>query len=715
MDQKRDANDVLLLARLGEWLGVKCDRATAIRYLDAARREHPSAEDVGAAAFALAGSKIGLRISPLSADLDSALERASRETPLVARAQGREGESWALVLDRRGRRVFTLLDPWDQPRWIPRAELAEHLRLPSESSTTDWLIVHAAAPYSVTRPADEGIPATPPEPLERLLALLKPDRQDIWAVLIFAVAIGGLLLATPIAVQAMVNFVAFGGAVAPVLVLAGMLAVGLLLAAGISALQAWIVEMLQRRIFVRMVADLAHRLPRVHRETQERAYGPELVNRFFDVITVQKISSLLLLDGVAMILGVLVGLVFLAFYHPILLAFDLLLVLCVIAIVFVLGRSGIRSAIRESKTKYAVAAWLEDIARDPVTFKKPDARSWVLHRSDELARDYVSARRDHYRVLFRQILAMLGLQVVASVSLLSIGGVLVIRGELTLGQLVAAELIVTYVVSSIAKMGKHFESFYDLMAAVDKLGQLLDLRLERTSGEAWAESSALDSRGCRVELRDVDLRTSTGRDLFDDLSLSVRPGERVVLRGPNGSGKSVLLEILYGTIDPEDGQVEIDGLDVRSIRLEGLRNRVALVNNHEVFAGTIYDNLLMGRSLPVEEVQETLRRLGLLESFAALPDGIQTRLTANGAPLSQSQLQRLAIARAIVGQPRLLLVDGMLEGLGYQSLERVLEVLTDPTAPWTLLVVSHRPEVAMRCTREFDLGDTMIAERSAVR
>ncbi|MEM6704709.1 MAG: ATP-binding cassette domain-containing protein [Acidobacteriota bacterium] len=706
MSDRTESKDVLLLVRLTELLELSCDRATALRHVEAAQREVDSRRE----AFALAAQRANLRVTPFEASLDEAVKNASRETPIVAQALGSE-KHWAVLLDRRGSKLLALLDPDDEPRWMPTEELETHLYPADGNGEVDWLYVHSAVPVAAAESPKAGEP-TPP--LARLMGILRPDRSDLWAVVVFSIVIGGLLLATPIAVQALVNFVAFGGAVAPVFVLALMLAVGLGFAAMLSALQAWIVEILQRRVFVRMVSDLSHRLPRVHQSTFDKSYGPELVNRFFDVITVQKMSSMLLLDGLGVVLGVVIGMIVLAFYHPILLAFDLLIILAVIGIVFLLGRTGIQSAIKESKSKYAVASWLEDIARSPTTFKMPAARDFVVHRSDELARNYVHARRTHYRVLFRQIIGMLGLQVAASVALLGLGGVLVIRGELTLGQLVASELIVTYVVSSIAQMGKHFESFYDLMAATDKLGNLLDLELERPTGDAWSMPAQRSGRGAELCLQGVDFFSRSGREHFDGFSIDIAPGERVGFTGPSGFGKSTLLEMLYGNFEPEAGLLEIDGVDVRSLRLEALRERVALISStNEVFEGSVLDNILLGRSVPPENLHETLKKVGLTDALAALPEGVRTRLTQSGVPLSDGEIHRLMIARSIVGAPRLLMVDALLDGMSERSLDSMLDLLTDREAPWTLLLVSNRDEVLKRCDRVIDFSHVAELERSA--
>ncbi|MEZ6044035.1 MAG: ABC transporter transmembrane domain-containing protein [Planctomycetaceae bacterium] len=214
----------------------------------------------------------------------------------------------------------------------------------------------------------------------------------------------------------------------------------------------------------------------------EKHHLPELVNRFFEVVTLQKVTAQLLLDGIGLILSTVIGMAVLAFYHPWLLGFDLFLLASIAFIIFVLGYGAVDSAIKESKNKYYMAAWLEDIASAPIAFRTFGGHDFALNEADRLISNYILSRRTHFRILIRQIIFALGLQAVASTLLLGLGGWLVITGELTLGQLVAAELIVTVIVGAFAKIGKHMESFYDLLAAVDKLGNLFDLKLDRQDG-----------------------------------------------------------------------------------------------------------------------------------------------------------------------------------------------------------------------------------------
>ena len=283
--------------------------------------------------------------------------------------------------------------------------------------------------------------------------------------------------------ESLVNTVSFGRLVQPIVILSAILFGFLAFSAALRALQTFVAEIVQRRLFARVAVGslMAVAAYRSVIDRRSPTYA-ELMNRFFDVVTVQKVVSQFLLDGVSVVLTTFIGMAVLAFYHPMLLAFDLVLIVAILFILFVLGYGGIGTSIKESKLKYATAAMLQEIVRCPLLFKGSGGADYALYQMDAQVAGYLDARKKHFRVLMRQTLSALMLQALASTVLLALGGWLVIVGELTLGQLVAAELIVTVIVSSVAKFGKHLESFYDLMASIDKLGYLLDLPVEQCEG-----------------------------------------------------------------------------------------------------------------------------------------------------------------------------------------------------------------------------------------
>jgi putative ABC transport system ATP-binding protein len=605
---------------------------------------------------------------------------------------------WHLLLEGGRRAKLLPLEPGDPEESLTAEELAERLGAANTETVLEWLSAQPAAPLSesmVHQPHEED--SHGPSPLVRVLSLLRSERRDVAVVITYAIAVGLLSLTVPITAMAVVNTVALATLMQQLLVLCIILMVALTLATVLRVLQTIVVEYLQRRIFSNVVADLAFRLPRVQLRAFDKVHGPELVNRFFDVLTVQKSAATLLLDGVTVALQTGTGLLLLAAYHEMLLGFDLILIGSLVFIIFVLGRNGIRTSIQESRAKYAVASWMEELARNPTAFKLGGGPRFARERADELTRSYLSARRNHFHIVLRQFSTGLLIQAAANTALLAIGGYLVIDGQLTLGQLVAAELIVTLVVDSFTKFGKQLESYYDLMAAVEKLGHLLDLPLERTDGTLHRE----EGTGAHVKVHEVSFSYPDGnRRILDKFSMELQPRERVALLGPNGAGKTTLIELLFGMREPDHGYIQIDGLDIRDLRLDSMRSHVAIVRGIEVFDGTILENVRMGRDeVSVADVRRALAAVKLLDEVLELPDGLQTRLTSGGRPLSLGQAERLMLARAIVGQPRLLVLDEVLDDMDRSVRQEVLPAIVGREARWTLLVVSHSLEVAALCDR----------------
>lgn len=542
---------------------------------------------------------------------------------------------------------------------------------------------------------------TRPSPLRRTRMLLALERPDIAVVVIYGVALGLLSLAVPIAVQSLVNTVAFGSLLQPLFVLAVLLAVALTGAAILRALQVRIAEMLQRRLFARIVTELGARLPRVRARELERANGPELINRFFDVFTTQKSVAALLLDGVDALLIALVGLIVLAFYHPFLLAFDIVLIGAAIIVLIPLGRGGTATSVLESKAKYAMAGWLEEMARHPLSFKLAGGERFAKERVESLARTYLDRRDVHFRVVFRQLIGSLAIEVVASVALLAMGGFLVIERELSIGQLVAAELIVTAVVTSIAKLGGKVEKFYDLVAAVDKLGEMLDLPVERGDGEIPAQDAG--PRG-RLVLDQVAFVDPDNR-IVPEVSLNVELGERIAIHGAAERVTSSFADTLFGLVPAHSGVLEIDGHDTRDLSLKELRSRIAVVRGTEVLPCEVSENLRPGNvELPADDAWEVLRRVGLEGHLKAMPEGLHTFVNIHGAPLTRAQAIALTIARALAARPSVLVLDRTLDQLDPQERTRVVEGLFEQRDV-SFLTITEDPALIERCDRSLVLRD----------
>lgn len=549
-----------------------------------------------------------------------------------------------------------------------------------------------------------------PSPTARLWGFVRTEKDDMWIAIIYSVVIGLLSLVVPLATQMLVNTVAFGALMQPVVILTLVVLAGLSFAGALQVLRAWVVEIIQRRFFVRIGCDLVQRLLRVSAESFDRHHGPELVNRFFEVITVQKGSALLLIDGLSLFMQTMLGMMLLAIYHPYLLVFDVVLLVAILLILFAGGRGAISTSIAESKAKYDVVAWLEELARHMITFHSGHGSAYAVRRADHLFATYVGYRAQHFRILIRQKIGFLALQAVASAVLLGVGGWLVIERQLTLGQLIAAELVVTAILSSLAKYSKYLETYYDLVAATDKLGHLEDIVVERNGRDPIAARG----KGVAYRLKSVSYGYPGRPNVLRELDWTIEPGVNIGLTGDSGKGKSTLLDMLYGLRTPTSGVVEIDDHDIRQMDLARVRSRIALVRSTEIFHGTIEDNLRLGNiDATTLEIRKALAGVGLLDEIAAMPDGLQTELATGGKPLSSGQAIRLLIARAILASPRLIILDECLDQID-DAVERdlLLDVLFDSAAPWSVLAATEDNQVLRRCDQVFELDNGKVFSRS---
>jgi putative ABC transport system ATP-binding protein len=544
-------------------------------------------------------------------------------------------------------------------------------------------------------------------PLQRLQNLILLEREDIGILITYGIGIGVLSLATPVAVQALVNTIAFGALFQPLLVLTLLLLILLGFSNALVALQFYVVEMLQRRVFVRLFGETAVRLQQTLYAVQNEYHLAELTNRFFDVVTLQKTASVLLLETLGYVLQTLIGMLLLAFYHPLLLAFDLFFICALAFILFGMGKHGVTSAIAQSKAKYAVAAWLEELAANPILVKSSENRAYLNTKTDHLAHDYVEACTRHFRVLSRQNIAALILHTLANTLLLGMGGWMVISNQLSLGQLIAAELVVGAMIYGLTRLGKTLDNFYELLAGVDKLGYLLDLPQETEQG-AVPESA---QKPYKVDIENLSLPESRHLDGLYNINLRLAPGDKMVISGDVHKGS--LLNVIYGLQQPSSGYVCLDGQDLRDLNLSQLRSTIGLVRHAEIFAGSLLDNVRLGRQLNLTEIRQILAQVGLLETISTLPDSLDTPLLSNGSPLTHEQCLRLTLARALAGQPRLLLLDRFLDQIDGRVLLNILDHLLAANAPRTLIVTSQRPEIIARFPHQLSMVNGRLIDINA--
>ena len=659
-----------------------------------------------------AAQQVGIRLAPARLSLSDAKNLVQASFPLVIEESTAAGTSW-WVVEQKGRRAEAhKKDARPELANVPQADLAAFwpkacIRQCYVAQPTLNGQPLSATPTNLGQGRSRGHSGghehdhsthTHRSPFSRFRSLLRLELRDIATLCLFALVGGVMGLAAPLAVESLVNTVAWGTYLQPLLVLSLILFCFLGFAGFLRALQSVIAEVLQQRIFVRIVGDLGYRFARARREALDAEDPAELSNRFFDIMTIQKATALLLLDGMTIVIQTIIGLVLLAFYHPYLLGFDIVLVFSMTVITWALGRGAVRSAISESVVKYRVGHWMQDLLANPTAFHMHGGSEYAVDQTNRLTVDYLLARRTHFRVLLRQFAFAICLQAIASTVLLGVGGWLVVSGELTLGQLVASELVVTAIVSAFSKIGKSLESFYDLMAAVDKVGHLLDLPVEPAPQFCNPGEGPAQVRWQNLTLISADPNQSLS-------SLTVEAGARLGVTGCSSSGKTWLLEVLAGLRQPPQGFAEVAGLDVREADLISDGSLVALARSPEIFHGTLLENVRLGRGWISEgDVRAAMELVGMWDEALELSHGVDTMLQSGGYPLSNAQRARLMLARAIVARPRVLLIDAVLELMSPPERLAIWKRLSDQARPWTIIICSYDEQILASCDQKIELG-----------
>ena len=553
----------------------------------------------------------------------------------------------------------------------------------------------------------------PITPWQRLARLLRLDKREIGHIYLYAFVGGAIGLSLPLGIQAIINLISGGQVATSWGVLIAFVTIGVGFTGVLQIMQMALAENIQQRLFARSALEFAYRLPRIRYDAAQGRYLPELVNRFFDTMTVQKSMAKLLLDIPLALLQIVLSLILLALYHPFFIIFGLLLLVLLVLIFRFTGQRGLSTSLEESAYKYKTAYWLEELARSQDTFKMVGRTRLPIDRADELVGSYVRARKAHFNVLVGQYSALVAFKVIITLALLALGGLLVMNEQMNLGQFVAAEIVILVLLNAVEKIILSLDRVYDLVTALEKIGSVTDIALERTGG-----LTALDldpAKGLAVQTKGLGFRSGwSERHVLENITMMLAPGEKACLSGANGSGKTTLLRILGGGIAPTMGSVTLDGHAITSLDLEHVRSLIGdCLSDDDVFTGTVMDNITVGREWITEpDVVEACSATGLMEQISLLPNGLLTQLDPEGARLPKSLVKRIVLARAIAGKPRMILLEDSLQDWEQKEREELLGWISAPERPWTLLAVSNDPWLQQRCQRLLHLRDGRIIENA---
>lgn len=545
--------------------------------------------------------------------------------------------------------------------------------------------------------------------IKRFFRLINSEKVDIQNILIFAVFSGLINLSLPLGIQAIINFLNAGEISTSWAVLLIFVVLGVALVGFLQIKQLAITESIEQRIFAKAAFDFAFRIPRIKQSAVQNKYVPELVNRFFEIITVQKGLSKILIDFSTASLQIIFSLILLSLYHPMFILLGLALVVLLYIIFRITGPAGLRTSLEESKYKFEVAHWLEEVGRTMNTFKLIGNSELPVSRTDELVTGYLKARKKHFRILVWQFSGMIVFKVVVAAGLLVLGSLLVIDRQINIGQFVAAEVIIVLMISAVEKLILSMDTIYDLLTALEKIGTVTDLPVEVDKGADLRDTDC--DRGINLRFHNVSFKYPDGDErVLSNVNIELISGHRVCIKGDNGSGKSTMLKLLTGMYEEFQGTITLNGLPLRSLKIEALRAITGdNLNDNDVFKGTLFENIAAGRpNVSQEDVLWAVRQVELDSFLATHPKGLDTSVDPEGRRLSKTITRKIVLARAIAERPKILLLEDSLTNLNHHERMSLYSNLLRKEHGWTIIMVSNDEHIAKLCDDVFTMQNGTI-------
>ena len=538
-------------------------------------------------------------------------------------------------------------------------------------------------------------------PVKRLYKLLTAEKKDIFYVYVYAALIGLLGLSLPLGIQAAVELISGGVVFSSVYVLIAFIIIGVLATGILQIFQITIVEYLQRRVFTKAAFEFAFRVPRIQMESVLNLHMPELMNRFFDVLTLQKGLPKLLIDLSTGVIQIIFGLLLLSFYHPFFVFFGLVLLLILFGIFYLTGPKGLQSSITESKYKYKVVYWLEEMARTLYSFKLSGNTTLPIKKTDYNVNNYLKNRNTHFNVLISQYSYVLLFKAIVTGGLLIIGTMLVINREITLGQFVASEVIIILILNSVEKIIMYMDVVYDMLTAVDKIANVTDLPLEPAGGIDIPKTQ-IDEKGMMVEIKNLSY-TYPGKkhSSIRNIDLKIAPGDKICISGGSGSGKTTLTNTIAGIHTNYEGIVTFNRYNLKDLDRTHLRDMIGKnVSQEDIFEGSVLENILVGKPFSsMEKAISSIEKVGLQDEIYALPNGFNTQILSAGKGFSSSFVNKIILARCLAKSPSLLILNDVFGDFQKYDRLKLIEMLIKPDNKWTLVVVSNDPLIMSAADR----------------
>lgn len=524
-------------------------------------------------------------------------------------------------------------------------------------------------------------------PWKRLLQLLVLERKDITSIYFYAILSGLVSLSLPLGIQTIIGFVQGSTMVTSIYVLVTVVVIGVAVVGILKINQMKIIEKIQQQLFVKYAIDFSETIPRLDLTQNTEVNLTEKINRFFDTITVQKGFSKLLLDIPVASIEIIFGLILISLYHPLFIVFGLLMIGLLWLIFKISSKPGLETSLTESKYKYKVVEWFEEMATVLESFKYSQGTHLNLIKTDENVLGYLHARTKHFRVLLSQYSALVIFKVLVTSALLIVGTYLLIEQQLNIGEFIAAEIVIISLLNAVEKLISSLDNIYDVITGLEKLANVTEGIKEKNGHVILNENT----RNIEIEAVDIKLSYDNQKNILKNVNFKVGPNKIVVINGDEGSGKSSLTRLLSGNYFATSGSLLFNHIPIHNYDLQSLRQAIGIsLGEERLFSGTLMQNITLGSSKITEaHIRNVAAQLGFTELINSLPMGLNTPLNAYGKKLSSQTLKKVSLLKALVKNSPIIILEEPWLGLESSLKPKILAFLQNQKIHSIIFIVTR--------------------------
>lgn len=536
--------------------------------------------------------------------------------------------------------------------------------------------------------------------LDKLFDFIKLERREITSIYFYAILSGLIQLSLPLGIQAILGFVLGATLVTSVFILIIIIIIGVILVGYFQINQMKIIEKIQQKIFVRYAFDFAETIPRLDLKEIDHYYLPEKINRFFDVVNVQKSISKILLDMPTAIIQIALGLILLSLYHSLFFLFSLTLIFIIWVLFKLTSKKGLETSMKESNYKYKVLGWLEEMGRVIKSIKYSQGTNINLIKTDEKLEKYLSARTAHFNVLLFQFKSLLIFKIAITAVMLILGSYLLFNQKINIGQFVAAEIVIITIINSLEKLIISLEHIYDVITGLYKLDSVLNDSLEK-DGKIDFKANEL-----KIEINNLSFSYNENQKVFTNLSLLIHPNSITCISGEENSGKSTLLKLLTGAYKSFDGYITLNDIPLQNYTLQSLRKQTGvLLYEQELFEGTVFENISLGKKeITTESIMELSKKLGFENIIHRFPSNLTENIDPLGKSLPTSVTRKILLLQSLIHNPLLIIMEEPWIGLDENVKKRLQAYLLEESKNKTIVVSTNDNDFANLCKHHIHLN-----------